>query len=41
MKSKSMDAELELKNDAILGECPVWDDLEVKIFLIEFLSGRL
>lgn len=39
MPIPSVEAELELKTNAVLGECPVWDDTENKLYWVDILSG--
>ncbi len=41
MSYKSTEAELEVKIDAILGEGPVWDEAESKLYWIDIMSGRV
>lgn len=41
MKVKSTEATLELKHEAILGEGPVWDEVEEKLYWVDILSGNL
>ncbi|MDZ7693463.1 MAG: SMP-30/gluconolactonase/LRE family protein [Balneolaceae bacterium] len=41
MSILSTQAELELKFDAILAECPVWDDRNNLLYWVDILSGKL
>lgn len=41
MQLHSTQATLELKHDAILGEGPVWDEIEEKLYWVDILSGKL
>lgn len=41
MSIKTADATLELEYEAWLGEGPVWDEREKKLFWVDILSGRL
>ena len=41
MSIKTADAKLELEFDAWLGEGPVWDEREKKLFWVDILSGKL
>lgn len=37
----SINAELELKSEATLAECPVWDEREALLYWVDILSGKL
>src|SRR5690625_1239669 len=41
MSIKTADAKLELEFEAWLGEGPVWDEREKKLFWVDILSGKL
>lgn len=41
MQINSTEAELELEHDAILGEGPVWDEIEEQLYWVDILSGTL
>lgn len=41
MQTNSTEATLELEHEAILGEGPVWDEVEEKLYWVDILSGSL
>lgn len=41
MPVHSTEAVLELEYDAVLGEGPVWDEVEAKLYWVDILSGQL
>lgn len=41
MQLHSTQAAVKLKHDAILGEGPVWDEIEEKLYWVDILSGKL
>ncbi len=41
MSIESIEADLELQYEATLGECPVWDEQENRLYWVDILSGTL
>jgi len=41
MEITPIEAELELKHDAVLAECPVWDEHENLLYWVDIAAGRL